>query len=190
MSSNSTLQELRRHKLALSVIAVLVVIKFLLVPLMEWQEQKVSEIALLESKQNRMQQIFSNQQQLESYQLRLQQRLQEAQRYFLPLKDDSAFQLEQQKWLEARVNEHELKLSNIGWSPKLDMPELNAAVFRAQLSLEGRTLDVINFLQHLHSQSHYIEVRDMTINYSRQTARKLGRARVRLNLGFPAREGE
>lgn len=178
------MQEIKKHKMALSLIALLVSIKFILIPILEWQDEQLVEISLLEKQTSRIDKVLDNKQQIEDYSARLKNTLASSEQLFLLASDSSAFELAQQQWLESKLKQYDLDANNIGWTPPYQDADSKLQGHNVQLNIDGKTTNIIAFIQDLQSQLHYIEIQAFNISLKRQSNLRLGTGRTRLNLVF------
>jgi hypothetical protein len=182
------MQAFKQYQLHLTLVAILLSLKFVVVPLFEWQDQQLLEIQLLNNKINRIDNVLNNRAQILEHQSALKQMLADNSNVFFKTDTSTTFQLEQQQWLENKIKQHELDVSNIGWAPQQTLEEFNLTAHLVQLNIDGKSNKVFKFLQELQAQKKYIAIQAFSVNFKSQNASNLGSARVRLNLAF-YREG-
>jgi hypothetical protein len=176
------LQEIKKYKLALSLIALLLSIKFVFVPIFEWQDEKLLEVGLLQKQVSRIHNVLDNRQEIERYAESLSRSLQQKASLFLSTSNVSTFQLEQQQWLEKKIKEFGLKANNIGWSPSQTFEGINLVAHNMQVNLNGNTSSIVEFIQELQKQQNYIAIQAFNISFKQQSNLNLGSGRMRLNL--------
>ncbi|MFQ3189628.1 MAG: 5-formaminoimidazole-4-carboxamide-1-beta-D-ribofuranosyl 5'-monophosphate synthetase [Paraglaciecola sp.] len=182
------IQEFKKHKMALSLIAILISIKYVLIPIFDWQDEQHVEVNLLQKQVSRINRVLHNSQEIEDYSVLLKNTLATSETLFLSAIDSSTFELEQQQWLEGKLKQYELDANNIGWTPPQQYVDSKLLGHNVQLNIDGKTSNVIAFIQELQSQNHYIEIQAFNISFKRQSNLKLGTGRTRLNLVFYRRE--
>jgi hypothetical protein len=178
------MQEIRQHKLALSLIALLISIKFIIVPIFSWQDAQLLELQLLQKQNSRIDNVLDHRQEIEDYGASLADALAASADLFLTSNNVATFQLEQQQWLEEKIKEHDLEANNIGWSPPQEYTQSNLVAHKVQLNIDGKTGNILAFMQALQAQAHYIEVSAFSLRFKGQNAQSLGSGRNRLNLIF------
>jgi hypothetical protein len=182
------MQDIKKHKIALSLIALLLIIKFVFVPVFEWQNETLLEVDLLQKQVSRIDNVLNNRQEIESYGDSLANSLAFSSELFLVSSDVSTFELEQQQWLELKIGEYELIAKNIGWSPSQKHAGSNLVAHNVQLNIDGNTSNIIKFIQDLQSQKYYIGVQAFNIRFKSQSGQSLGTGVTRLNLIFYRQE--
>lgn len=184
MVNRRYIDELKQHRLALSFILVLVAIRFIVVPWVDWQDELFEQTVLLQNNASRVEHVMSNQQELESSHANQVSAIEQIENYFIVTTDEASFRLDRQKWFEQLLEEHELSLNNIGWGRAREVVESRVIEHTLEVNLDGPTQNVVALMAKLQSESFYVDIRDMNVNFSRQTTKSLGRARVRLILGL------
>jgi len=182
------LEDIKKYKWSLAFITLLICIKIIIVPIFAWQDEQLSAIGLLKKQYVRIENVLNNRQQIEEYATSLSQSLAAQDKLFLKTVNPATFQLEQQQWLEEKIRVHDLKIDNIGWAPSQVLEENNLVTHNVQLNIDGKTSNVIAFIQRLQAQPNYIAVQAFNISFKSQRELNLGTGRVRLNLIFYRRD--
>jgi hypothetical protein len=178
------MQVLRNYPYLTGLLALLLVLKFLLVPLIQWQNETLWSI-----KQNHKRlshaataavNMSANQRQLSQ----LQQQLKQIQAVFYPQLKEASFKLEQQQLLESLLAEHHFNVSNIGWTYSAQV--LGQPLIKHQLSVsfDGDTFDLPSLYLTLDRNPQWIDVMSFSFNLMGQNEKSLGRFRGSLDLVF------
>ncbi|WP_340676890.1 hypothetical protein [Paraglaciecola sp.] len=178
------MQAFKQYQLHLTFVAVLLAIKFVILPLFDWQDQQLLEIQLLNNKINRIDNVLKNRNQILEHKSALELMLADNESVFFNSDSLATFQLEQQQWLENKIKKYELDVGNIGWSPQQTLAEFDLTAHFVQLNVDGRGNNIFRFIQELQADKHYVGVQAFNVNFKRQNKLNLGAARVRLNLVF------
>jgi len=178
------MQAFKQYQVQLSFIALLVIIKFVIIPVFDWQDEQLIEIQLLQKKISRIDGVLENRGEIEQYRNQLEKLLADTDDVFLTSGNVATFQLEQQQWLEDKIKLHGLDVSNIGWSPQQTQAKFNVTAHNVQLNVDGKTIQIMSFLQDIQAQKNYIAIQAFSFNFKRQEKLNLGSASVRLNLVF------
>jgi hypothetical protein len=178
------MQLLRNYPYLSGLLVLLVVLKFLFVPLVQWQNDTLWSISQNDKRLSRatgaITDIDSNRGQLEA----LQQQLGQLQTFIYPSQDEASFKLEQQQWVEVLIAKHNFKVSNIGWTYSAQV--LGQPLIKHQLSVsfDGNTFDLPNLYLALDSNPQWIDVTGFSFNLIGQNEKSLGRFRGSLDLVF------
>jgi len=166
--------ELKKHALLIAFIAILIVIKFVLIPVIEWQDNQLQEIRLLEKKQQKIDKVLLNTSKVENLNLQLNKVLLKVNTALFSYQKESIFKLNQQKMLEAMLKKHDLKLDRIGWKTSAEVSESAMIAYRLEMRLKGKTANVIQFITDLESHDKLIEINKFTVSFKGQNNKKLG----------------
>jgi len=178
------MQLLRNYPYLSALLVLLIALKFLFVPLVQWQNDTLWSISQNDKRLSRamgaITHIDSNRVQLGA----LQQQLGQLQTFFYPSQDEASFKLEQQQWLEALIAEHNFTVSNIGWTYSAQV--LGQPLIKHQLSVsfDGDTFDLPRLYLALDSNSQWIDVMSFSFNLIGQNEKSLGRFRGSVDLVF------
>jgi len=164
-----------KSKWLLGLLVGLALLKFVIVPLLVWQEDKAINIGLLKDKISKGQNLLSNQQDLELSLAELQQVEQELYKNILSQDNsETAFQLRTQKAIDILLAKYDLSVRNSNWLSPID----NGAVLehRLELNLRGAVKDFALLTLEIEQQLpkiNTIEVSGLLSNM-RPAAMKLG----------------
>jgi hypothetical protein len=176
------MNELKQHALLLSAVALLVIIKFIYLPISDWQSALYMEIQQQQKKLSQVGVVLSENDELLSQKVKLTQALTVAEQVFFPYQVEADFQLKQQIMLEKILEQHKLKLTRFGWENSRNLSALSVTHYQLQVFLSGNTLNFIQLMAALELQSPYIEVGDFVLNVQRQKAQDLGQVSGNLTL--------
>jgi hypothetical protein len=178
------LEELKKYQLSLWVIGILILMRFIIIPIIEWQNEQLVEIKLLQGQQSRIDNVLANSQQIENLDIELSSILEQSSTLFLTSTDSASFQLERQQWVEDTTKLFNLNIVNVGWSPALTVPDIKLVGHVMLLNTEGNTVDTIRFIQALQAQLNFIEIQTFGFRISQIKDSVLGKSRTKLNLVF------
>jgi hypothetical protein len=178
------MSELKQHAWLLFLIAILVIAKFFVIPIFDWQNAVLSEITLLEKKQNKISNVLEQQDDNAKANAQLSLILTEVEQLFFPSQTEAIFKLEQQKVLESLLNKHNLNSENIGWQATNRIDLLDVIRYSIQIRFTGQSTDTIEFITALEANKQRIEVVDFNLTLKGQRAQKLGRMNASVTLFF------
>ena len=176
--------ELKKHGFLLSVLAVLLVAKFVLVPVIEWQDAMIADIQLLEKKSQKVARVISGESNTNEINLLLSEEVAKGNKLFYPHQAQSKFKLQQQKLIESLLAEHQLKSQNIGWQTPSELTFIQVDKHPLQLRFSGKTLDVMKFIAAIEKLEKKIEVSDFNLSLKKQNENSLGQCDGRLTVNF------
>jgi len=178
------MNDLKKHAFLLSIIFVLIIMKFIVLPIFEWQDDKLSNIRLLEKKQIKVQQVLANQQEYIEANDNLFTIFNQVNSVFSHYKNESAFKLAQQKNIEKLLAEFNLKSQNIGWKGVSLVEQLQLQRFQVGIQFKGKSIDVINFIIALEKQPKWIDIIDFNFSIKGQKEGTIGRMDGRINMNM------
>lgn len=176
--------ELKKHGLLLSLLAILLLAKFLLIPVIEWQDTITSDIQLLEKKSQKVDRVIAGESNTNKINLLLSEEVAKGNKLFFSHQTQSKFKLGQQKLIESLLDEYQIKSQNIGWQTPSELASLQVIRHPLQLRFSGKTLDVIKFIASVEKSQEKIEVSDFNLSLKRQSENSLGQCDGRLTLNF------
>ena len=177
--------ELKKHALLLSVMGFLLVIKFVIVPLMEWQEAIFVESAQLEKRLTKVEAVLANEDTISSGVLVLKREIAKVDALLFKSEAESIFKLEQQQLLEQLLESNELNASNFSWQAKTPLPELDAYKYQVNIRFDGKLANVINTLVALEAHTPWYEIENFNLTTKGNRNESLGfvsGGRVMLNI--------
>lgn len=166
--------ELKKHALLLSLLSLLLCVKFVLLPIYQWQEGKLHTVQMLQKKQQKVANIlqFKNEER-EKY-ITLKDNVAKGESIFFPYQKESDFKLAQQKLIENLLVKNKVTASNIGWQVTSPLPEYKTINYQLKLQFSGKHLDVVNLIYSFEKNAQRIEIADFNLNIQGQSGDKLG----------------
>lgn len=178
------MSELKKYKYPLLIIAILCVFKFIIVPVLTWQDNVIAENKLLQRKVDKINTLISDETELTNNLQTTQTELDNVTQYFYQYQPEQAFRLTQQKLIEQKLAEFELKSSTVGWQNVVAIPNTPLTRFQLQYSFSGQSEQVIAYLLSQQQQKQWQEIETLNINVRRQKAGRLGQMTVSTRISF------
>ena len=178
------METLKQYSVLLSLLALLLVLKLVVVPVLDWQEAQLTEIRQLERKQSRVDNLFDRLDEDSQLSRQLDTYLEKAETLFFPMQSASAFKLRQQKWVEQLVGKHQLQLKNIGWEKSVVIDSVQLERFQLKLTYSGKSENVLALHKDLESQPHWMVLDQINYNFKGQNQERLGQITARVTLHF------
>jgi hypothetical protein len=177
--------DLKKHALLLSLMAMLLVAKFIVVPIFAWQQQVVSDIASKQKKLTKVDNLLAEEQGFTQVNQELSEQLSVAEQLFYPYQSSAAFKLAQQQYFEGLVTKHQVDLSTFSWQNMSEDKALQITRYQVQIKLKGNVSNIVTLITELESQAQRIEVHNFNISLKGQNQQSLGKTRnARVNLRF------
>jgi len=156
--------ELRKHALLISLLVILLISKFIVVPIFEWQEQLIIENNSQEKRLAKITRVLTKDGQVNAVNQKLINELEKAERLFFSYQSESAFKLSQQQVFEKLLEKHQLRSSNIGWQTATEYTELALTRYQVNIRFSGQFVDVVAMYTELESSTPWLEIDNFNIS--------------------------
>jgi len=174
--------ELKQHALLLMFIALLLVVKFIIIPVFDWQNDVLAKITLLEKKQHKIDKVLLHKDDNTQLNNQLTSVLKQVDGMFFPFQTEANFKLNQQKMLESLLTKHNLTTQNIGWKTSSSFAELDLVRYPIDIRFTGKTTDVIEFIAALEANKQRVEIKTFNLSFKGQREKSLGRINGNITL--------
>ncbi|WP_281556604.1 hypothetical protein [Thalassomonas sp. RHCl1] len=181
-------QVIKQYGLLLSLLVFLLIVKFIIVPIYEWQQQTQATNALLSHRLQKSTFALDNRNEIARLVQNTQEQLIAAENLFFDYEDENAFQLNQQQWLEKQFELHNIAVSNIGWQTAVPLDSLGLSQHEVQVSFKGNAFDIQKIQVFFESQAKWIEFVDFNYRFGRRRGSKLSDISGRMSLRFHMQE--
>ncbi|MFD2168191.1 hypothetical protein ACFSJY_18185 [Thalassotalea euphylliae] len=161
------IEELKQHKLLLAVMGVLIFVKFVLIPVQEWQKDTATELELKRKKLFKAEYMLENLESFQKSNKELLRALSQAEDTLFDAKPDAEFELEQQIALEQLFKKYNLQIDNIGWKRAKSIAELDLKQYDVDVRFSGSLPDAIELTLAIEEMGKQIYVSDY--NYTFRT---------------------
>lgn len=179
-----------KNKLALGALGVLVFLKFVVVPLFDWQNMQLGSIANLQKRVSKSQNVIANQNQITKSQQRISKQLKAINSLFIDYKAESEFKLSMQQKVEQTIAINKLQINSSNWLPSLLVADGQLIRHQIRLSIKGNMLDFTSLITELESSKPKAELKTFNINVKGQNSERLGQVDGLLELAFYMRNSE
>lgn len=169
------MEELKKHAWLLALLTLLLVAKFIVVPIYQWQDKQQAEIYLLEAKQGKISKVLNEKDNTTKLKQKLEAVLKQTDGLIFPYQEDAKFKLNQQKMLEALLSQFNLTTQHVGWQVARSKDHLLLTSYPILIRFSGKTTDVIQFLAAIEANSQRIEVNEFNFSFKGQREKTLGR---------------
>ncbi|GGA98903.1 GspMb/PilO family protein [Agarivorans gilvus] len=164
---------LNNRKLLVSILAVLAVLRFVVVPIIDWQNTKASEIESLKSRLEKSKALVAQSDYLQSVKQQVDEQLNNQQQVFFHGDADSASQLKQLQNVEKLLKARELNLRSSRWLGKLDHDSYTE--LRLEINITGELIHFIQFISDLETQPLPRRFVEWRVNIKGMTETEMGR---------------
>ena len=174
--------ELRKHAMLLSILSLLILLKFIVLPVFAWQDALIEEISQSDKKITKINTVLENSERINQLNDSLNNALLPIESLLFNVTSEAQFKLEQQKMLEELLIKHDLKSQNIGWQTPTFLEEQSITRYPIKLSFNGKTIDTMKFITELESLQKLIEIVEFNMFLKGQNEDKLGSVNGNLTL--------
>lgn len=155
--------ELNKNQFLLSVLALLLLLNFIVVPAMNWQDAKVISNQRLVKQYQKTQQVINAIDKNQELKNTLSNELQPIKAYLYPELEQVKFKLQIEQEIEVLLSKNQLDLLSIGWQNAQILDGLKITKFDANLRVKGRTINLIHFFYELENNPK-IQLNDFNID--------------------------
>ena len=178
------MNELKKYQFELSIILVLAILKFLVVPVLQWQDQTVEQTQLLQTRLSKAKSLLASKEQLESRSSQITERLEQLKAHIYEPESAQQLKLSIQKQVERMLQNYDLDVSSLGWQNVIDLEQAPLTKVQLEYTFTGSGQDVIAYLLKLSSQPKWADYESLNVNVRRQKPGRLGRMTVRSRVAF------
>ncbi len=173
-----------KHQLALGALVILIALKFLIVPLFDWQNSQLAQLANLQKRAVKSQNVIINQSQINQAQQTINAQLEAVNSLFVDYQRESEFKLAMQQQIEQTIANNQLQINTSSWLPSITVANNQLIRHQLRLNLKGKMRDFINLITLLESKTPKAELKSLNINLKGQNNESLGRVEGTIELAF------
>lgn len=173
-----------KHQLALGALVILIALKFLIVPLFDWQNSQLAQLANLQKRAVKSQNVIVNQIQINQAQQTINAQLEAVNSLFVDYQRESEFKLAMQQQIEQTIANNQLQINTSSWLPSITVANNQLIRHQLRLNLKGKMRDFINLITLLESKTPKAELKSLNINLKGQKSDGLGNMSGSLELAF------
>ncbi|MBB1386218.1 hypothetical protein H5119_11775 [Pseudoalteromonas sp. SG45-5] len=173
-----------KHQLALAALTLLITLKFIIVPLFDWQNEQLSQLANLQKRASKSQNVIINQNQISKTQQQINAQLKAINSLFINYKSEAEFKLAMQQQIEQTIASKQLQINTSSWLPSLLVANGQLMRHQLRLNIKGSTLNYIKLITLLENTAPKAELKTFNINLKGQNNEQLGRVEGTIELAF------
>lgn len=152
------INDLKKNAFLLCCLAILLFAKFVYVPLIEWQDSTLSEVAQKEKRLVKVSQLLEDEKKLLVSLENVESQLNQFTPLFLDYSPEAEIRLSQQQRLEGLFRKHQIKPTNFGWQSSTQLDEVSLTKYRVQVRFDGLLVNVVSFLLELEASKPWYEI--------------------------------
>jgi len=176
------MNELKKHAVLLSVLSLLLLVKFIYVPIVDWQNALYLNLQQQEKKLTKIDKVLKQKDKVTQANAQLDKLLAIKTSVFFSQAQESKFQLAQQKMIESLFEKNNVKVTKFAWRKTQQLVTLSANHYKVQVNIKGKTSDLVQLMSAVEHYTPYIEVSDFSLKVQRQKNLLLGTVSGNLTL--------
>jgi cell division protein FtsB len=164
------------------LLAILLVMRFIVVPIFDWQTQTLSTTQSLQDKLDKSVAYISELPSLHQYRQALSAEVQKRQAAREYVSDISRYQLDKFRQFESLMQKHHLEIKSSNWSDAIKTAK--GVTLQLRLQFSGSMKDFIAFHLALDSLSNTLSLNNLNLTLNGQSEDKLGSFTGNINVQF------
>jgi hypothetical protein len=161
---------MQNKPLLLAVLAVLVLAKFVLLPLSEWQQQQLSELALLHNKLEKTKRLVLSKEELAAAFSAVEKPYKTLAEKVPQTSDKQKYRLEFQQQLESLLATHRVQVVSFAWQGDKPVAGADISEARIELRLRGMPADYVSAIADLQQQMPLFKTEDVYYTFTGSVA--------------------
>jgi predicted PurR-regulated permease PerM len=157
----------------LIVLFLLLALRFVMVPVIDWQQEQLDEIAAKQTKVEKADSVIARFPQLQQALEQVQQNNKQQLANYYGHESANSLKLQLQQELEALFLKHKIKVINFSWVAEIENP---ITEFRAKISYEGKTDDFAKLQLAIARYPKRINIAEWTSYINKMAENSLGDA--------------
>lgn len=170
-----------RNKLALILIAVLASLKFVVVPLVDWQDAVSMDVSAVKKRLHKGQLAIEQKDALELESHTSLHAIDQARAGLFDIVSENQFKLDQQAWLEDLVAQHNVEVEEISWGGATP-GESGVVIYPVNLTFSSDVDDFILLHATLESGQKHIRFENFDLSIKRHAEKRIGSVRGSMRL--------
>lgn len=157
---------MQNKPLLLLFLLALILIKFVALPLSEWQQQELAELALLDNKLEKTKRLVKNREELEAAFAAVEKPYQAFISQVPQTADKQQYRLEFQQRIEAMLATHKVQLVSFSWQGDKPLEQADISEARIELRLRGLPLDYVKAISDIQQQLPLFKTEDVYYSFN------------------------
>lgn len=176
--------DLKKNSYLLLCLVALVTTKFLILPLLSWQDERLAEIKLLKKKVNKAEKVISDLPLLEEQLIIINAQVDVLQNAVFDYADEGVFQLTLQKELEKTFDSHQVSILNLGWKAVSQVDDWGLLKYEVEINFNGSTRNFILLLKAIETNEKWMSINNFNYRFDPLKKGALGSVAGRLSINF------
>ncbi|PAY02792.1 hypothetical protein CKO50_02905 [Pseudoalteromonas sp. HM-SA03] len=178
------MKELYKYRVSLTIIACLVILNFVVVPVLSWQESKGEALLLAQKKLNKAKSVIENKEYINATSEQLQVVADDVERLLYKVENIEDFKLEEQTRWQSLAESQELRIKRFGWKTPFIEPISGLGRLDLELQIEGDGDKIVDYLLDIKAKDKLAIDSEFRLSFRGQREQQLGIFNVYLNRKF------
>ncbi len=184
------IDSIKKHGLLLTVLTVICIVKFIVVPIYTWQQDIISENLMLEKRLVKSLNALNNLPETERGLIEIEARIAEIQNIIFPFQAENLFQLQQQQSIEKIFDSQTIKISNLGWQLPYRLKEHPIIEHEVNISFSGEVVNLQQLQVMLEQKEQWFNISELNYRFEKKRAKRLGDVNGRMKVKLYMRDSE
>lgn len=177
------METLKQKPYLFTLLAALLVMKFVVMPVIAWQNSKQVELQLSDKRLAKSEFAIANQDKIQPLLEKLREQVERTNAQLYPHQEENSFKLAQQKQLETTISELGLKVNGIGWL-NTTITDNGVVQYQMQLNVGGDGVKIPQLFAAIEGGKYWIAVNDFSVAFRRQGKTNIGESNARMTLNY------
>jgi len=179
---SSLKQQLNQHSKALLLITVLILMKFIVLPIIQWQETTLTTNTLLEKRLSKSAYAINNKIQMQQVLKQSTVKLSELEQLIYEYQLTNRFRLSQQKQLETLFEEYKIEITNLVWQAPVALTNWQISQHEVKLRIKGSLTNLQKLQAVLESKPQWLANNSFSYRLEKRRKNNLGNFSGRTSL--------
>ena len=176
------MESLKKHSAALTFIAILIVLKFAVMPIYQWQQSTVANNALLDKRLTKSEFAIQNKQEMKAALTQLKKETDKIKEVVFSYQVTNKFQLAQQKRIESAFEDSKIQITNLSWQLPIQLHDWGLIQYEIKLRVNGEVIDMQKLQQNIESGDKWFDTSEFHFRLDKRRENRLGKASGRMSV--------
>lgn len=178
------MDELKKHQNSLLVILLLIVVKFIFMPIIEWQNDVLNHVALQEKKLAKVERLIVNTELMKNALSKLHAESSVVHGFFYQDQDINTLQRAIQKDIEAKLKSNNIRINSAGWKKEVKKEGSEIVSMKLDLRVQGAADQLTAFFIAYQTMNTKFNISQLNMIFNSNKVHKNGRASANFSFEF------
>lgn len=169
------INEFKHHPIKVGLLLSLLLIKFIVLPVFDWQNEQILILHQSQIKLSKTQAILAKESQMKNLIEQISKNIEPIERAFFNAPNELAFKLNLQQQIESTLSRFNLEQKNFSWLNKTHNADLSLTAQAFEVRLTGDSYQLVHLISELEAQDKLFQLLQFNVDFKAQTAVELGR---------------